>query len=338
MIVVTLYVKKNHPPSDQAIQDLEALHKDHPHQLAVIDIQSQPDIEAAFAGIVPVAQIGPYRLQSTFTRQDLKVALGAAIDRSEHINRIGDTNHAKRVERGHKFSGTDRFSLWLSKYYMVVISVILILYVGLPFLAPVLAKGGAVGSANVIYKIYSPLCHQLPYRSWFMYGTQPYYPRELAGIEGVATYEQIIGADSLDVRNNRTFTGVEEQGYGAESVGFKVALCQRDVAIYGSMALFAILFMLTGRKIKPLPWYLWFIFGLIPIGIDGVSQLPSLISQMPDWLIIRESTPILRTITGSLFGITTAWYLFPMIEESMRETRKMLAGKKAVVSQIQQTS
>ncbi|MHB1384976.1 MAG: hypothetical protein ACYCYC_11680, partial [Bellilinea sp.] len=77
---------------------------------------------------------------------------------------------------------------------------------------------------------------------------------------------------------------------------------------------------------------------LVPIGIDGVSQLPSLISQLPDWMIIRESTPILRTITGALFGITTSWYLFPMIEESMRETRKMLAGKKAVVSQIQQAS
>ncbi|MHB8819976.1 MAG: DUF2085 domain-containing protein, partial [Bellilinea sp.] len=101
---------------------------------------------------------------------------------------------------------------------------------------------------------------------------------------------------------------------------------------------FSLLFWLTGRKIKPLPWFLWLLFGLVPIGIDGVSQLPSLISQLPDWMIIRESTPILRTITGALFGITTSWYLFPMIEESMRETRKMLAGKKAVVSQIQQAS
>ncbi|MHB0922821.1 MAG: DUF2085 domain-containing protein [Bellilinea sp.] len=338
MIVVTLYVKRNHPASEQAKSDLEHLSKDHPHQLAVVDIQTQPDLEAAFDGMVPVAQIGPYRLQSPFTRQDLKVALGAAADRSQHLNRIGDTSHTKRVERGHHFSGTDRFSLWLSQNYMGLISLVLIFYVGLPFLAPVLAKTGAVGSARVIYTMYSPLCHQLPYRSWFLYGTQPYYPRELAGIQGVATYEEIIGADATDVGNNRKFIGVEELGYGAEAVGYKVALCQRDIAIYGSMALFSLLFWLTGRKIKPLPWFLWLLFGLVPIGIDGVSQLPSLISQLPDWMIIRESTPILRTITGALFGITTSWYLFPMIEESMRETRKMLAGKKAVVSQIQQAS
>ncbi len=100
------------------------------------------------------------------------------------------------------------------------------------------------------------------------------------------------------------------------------------------MTLFALLFMVTGRKMIPLPWYLWLLFGLIPIGIDGVSQLPSLISQMPDWMLIRESTPILRTVTGGLFGLTTSWYLFPMIEESMRETRKMLTSKLAVVSQI----
>jgi uncharacterized membrane protein len=121
-------------------------------------------------------------------------------------------------------------------------------------------------------------------------------------------------------------------------VGYKVALCERDVAIYGSLALFAILFMLSGRKIKPLPWYLWVVFGLIPIGVDGLSQLPSVIQQLPDWLIMRESTPVLRTLTGMLFGLTTAWYLFPTIEESMREARQMLTRKMAVVSQLERAS
>ncbi len=334
MIVVTLYTRKNHSPSDQAIADLKQLQSQHPHQLAVVDIETSSDLQAAFGDKVPVAQIGPYRLQSPFTLQDLKVALGAAADRSDHLTRLGDEAHSRRVERGHTFSKADRISLWLSRQYMAVISAVLILYIGLPFLAPVLAKNGAVGPANVIYKIYSPLCHQLPYRSWFLYGFQPYYPRELAGIQGVATYEEVIGTDEYNVGQARKFTGIGEQGYGAEPVGYKVALCQRDVAIYGSMTLFAILFMVTGRKIKPLPWYLWFIFGLIPIGIDGVSQLPSLIGRMPDWMLIRESTPILRTLTGGLFGLTTSWYLFPMIEESMRETRKMLTSKLAVVSQI----
>jgi uncharacterized membrane protein len=66
---------------------------------------------------------------------------------------------------------------------------------------------------------------------------------------------------------------------------------------------------------------------MIPMGIDGVSQLPSLITTNIAWLPIRESTPLLRTITGLLFGMTTAWFGFPLIEETMRDSRKALNKK-----------
>ncbi|HWR66593.1 MAG TPA: DUF2085 domain-containing protein [Bellilinea sp.] len=335
MIVVTLYVKQNHAASDQAILDLRSLESDYPHQLALVDVDATPEFSAALSSELPVAQIGPYRLTAPITLQRLQVALGAARDRNDHLDKIGDVGHTRRVERGHNISSADRFSWWLSRWYMVVIAGLLILYVGLPFLAPVFARAGATGAARLIYTVYSPLCHQLPFRSWFLWGSQAYYPRELAGIPGVATYEQFTGSSGVRVTTERKFTGVEELGFGAEAAGYKVALCQRDVAIYAAMALFALLFIATGRKIKALPWYLWVLIGLGPIGLDGFSQLPSLIAQLPDWMLIRESTPVLRSLTGGLFGLTTAWYLFPMIEDSMRETRKMLAGKFAVVAQIQ---
>jgi uncharacterized membrane protein len=73
----------------------------------------------------------------------------------------------------------------------------------------------------------------------------------------------------------------------------------------------------------------------VPIGLDGVSQLPSLISIFPDWMIMRESTPVLRILTGALFGLATAWFLYPMIEESMNETRNLLAGKRIIIPQLQ---
>jgi len=34
-------------------------------------------------------------------------------------------------------------------------------------------------------------------------------------------------------------------------------------------------------------------------------------------------------LTGFLFGITTGWYLFPVIEETMMETRRALVWKNA---------
>jgi peptidoglycan/LPS O-acetylase OafA/YrhL len=61
--------------------------------------------------------------------------------------------------------------------------------------------------------------------------------------------------------------------------------------------------------------------------LDGGSQLSSSLPFLPDWFPARESTPLLRVVTGALFGITTAWFLYPYVEESMRETRALLARK-----------
>lgn len=334
---MTVFVEKGNPACDQVIQDLNSLREAHPHQLAVVDIAENPDLSSSYAGLAPIVQIGPYKLQQPISRQDLQVALGAARDRDAHLDQIGDKTYTRRIERGRSLNAADRISYWLSHHYMFVINFLLGLYVGLPFIAPILARNGYSLAARTIQTIYSPLCHQLPYRSWFLFGEQPYYPRELAGIEQVGAYEELIGGNAADLGAARKFIGSEEIGYGAGQIGYKVVLCQRDVAIYGALFLFGVIFALTGRKIKPIPWFLWIALGLAPIAIDGGSQLPGLISALPDWLIMRESTPILRTITGGLFGLMTAWYLFPMIEDSMRETRALVARKMAVVPQIQKT-
>ena len=201
------------------------------------------------------------------------------------------------------------------------------LYVGLPFLAPYFLKIGAELPANIIYTIYKPLCHQLAFRSWFIFGEQPYYPRNAAGIEGVMSYEDISNQPVINIREAQKFKGNEFTGY-------KVALCQRDVAIYASMLLFGLLFVLSGRRIKSIKWYIWVIIALVPIGFDGVSQLPGLASSLPDWIPIRESNPTLRTITGALFGFFTAWYLFPLIEESMVETRTIVTEKMKYIKSL----
>jgi uncharacterized membrane protein len=338
MMVVTIYIKANDPTCEEAIASLNSLQDDHPHQLAIINIENEKLLRDSFEERVPVVHIGPYKLHSPFTQQDLVVALGAARDRSNHLERIGDKHHERRIKRGRKLNSADRMTYWISHHYMGLINVLLFMYVGLPFLAPVLARMGADFPSRVLYTIYRPLCHQLSFRSWFIFGEQAYYPRDLAGISGVASYEKFFGADSTFLDPARRFIGNEEIGYGLGRAGFKVALCQRDIAIYGAMLLFGLVFAITGKRIKTIPWYLWVAFGLVPIGLDGVSQLPSLLNFLPDWLFIRESTPLLRSVTGMLFGLTTAWYLFPMIAASMRDAQQLLAGKMAVVAQIEPQS
>jgi uncharacterized membrane protein len=64
---------------------------------------------------------------------------------------------------------------------------------------------------------------------------------------------------------------------------------------------------------------------MLPIGLDGFSQL---LSQPPlNFFPYRESTPFFRSLTGFLFGFTTAWFGYPMVEESMAEARQVLAAK-----------
>jgi uncharacterized membrane protein len=142
----------------------------------------------------------------------------------------------------------------------------------------------------------------------------------------VITYESLQNTSNIDLLDARSFNG-------NPVVGYKVALCERDVAIYGSMFLFGLVYAATGRRLRTIPWYVWLIVGIGPIGLDGFSQLPSLINHLPAWLPLRESTPLLRSITGGLFGWMTAWYLFPMIEETARETRRIMERKQIVIQQ-----
>ncbi|HZW02715.1 MAG TPA: DUF2085 domain-containing protein [Anaerolineaceae bacterium] len=327
MITVTLYRSSDCPLCDQVQADLDTLQASNPHRLAVVDIDTDPALQERYRTLVPLVQVGPYRLKSPVSRQEIQVALGAAADRVGQLEQIGDKEHRQRLDRGHSVSKLDRFSSWFSTHYMVLINAMLLLYVGLPFLAPVLAKSGMEFPARVIYTIYKPLCHQLAFRSWFLFGPQPAYPLELADVPGLVPYEEVFHEDHFDITFARGFIGNDATGY-------KVAICERDVAIYGVMALFGIVFALTGRRIKAVPWYVWLALGVVPVGFDGVSQLPAFLQFMVDWLPARESTPLLRTITGGLFGLMTAWYLFPMIESSMRETRVMMSSKVTIVDQL----
>ena len=64
-------------------------------------------------------------------------------------------------------------------------------------MAPVLEKAQAPAVARVIYRMYSPLCHQFAFRSFFLFGEQAYYPLQEAGLTGVKTFEQVSGLPDL---------------------------------------------------------------------------------------------------------------------------------------------
>ncbi len=319
MLTVTLYTKEGCPLCLEAEQTLRALAEEIPHRLVLIDIEEEEI--PTYQDQIPLLEIGPYQVKAPFTKQTLKITLAAARDRLDQLNDMDTPEHRKRVEKGKQISMTDRLFRVLSKRYMAVFNIAVLLYVGLAFLAPVLQHNGNTAPARIIYTVYSRLCHQLAFRSWFLYGDQLAYPREVAGVAGLQTYQEATGNDPLDLRTAQKFLGNDR-------VGYKTALCQRDVAIYGGILAFGLLFTVTGKRIRSLPIAAWVILGMVPIGLDGVSQI---LSQLPwDLIPFRESTPLLRTITGGLFGFSTAWFGYPLVEESMADTRKVLAVKQAV--------
>jgi uncharacterized membrane protein len=319
MISVTLYTRKDCHLCEQALEDLQALKSAIPHQLNLVDVDGNRDLLLAYGLEIPVAEVGPYKLKAPFDRQQLAMTLAAASDREKALERLD-----KPSDQARQINGADRFSYWLTRRYMLFFNLLVAIYLGLPFLAPVLMAAGIPGPARLIYRAYSLVCHQLAYRSWFLFGEQAAYPHSAAKVPDLLSYGQATGKVETDILQARQYIGDAQ-------IGYKVALCERDVAIYAGMLAFGMVFSLSGKRLKPLPWFLWVAIGIIPIAADGLSQL---LSQPPLNLIppfnlfpYRESTPLLRTLTGALFGITTAWFGYPLVEESMADSRRYMAEK-----------
>jgi uncharacterized membrane protein len=190
----------------------------------------------------------------------------------------------------------DKLILQLAKHWLFLANLTWGLYVGLPILAPILMLTGHTWLGYVIHRAYKVACHQMPWRSFFIDGPQMVY-----------TYDEL-----------RTLVGpaLTMRYVGDVTIGYKVAICQRDVATYGAIALAGLLFGLVRHRLKPLP--IWaFVLLLVPMGIDGITQLFGL----------RESNWQLRTITGALFGLASVWLAYPYLEEGMRDIRDTVNDK-----------
>jgi uncharacterized membrane protein len=190
-----------------------------------------------------------------------------------------------------------RFMRWFSAHWLLVANLALAIYIGLPALAPVLIHAGHERAAGLIYTLFSPLCHQLPERSFFLFGEHAvYHYGELSHTLGGFVPSRYIGNAEL---------------------GFKVAVCERCVSIYGIGLQAGLLFALVRHRLKPLS-IKGFLAMIAPMGIDGTGQLIGL------W----ESTWWSRLVTGALFGVACVWLLYPYLERGMREvwaeSRRML--------------
>lgn len=213
----------------------------------------------------------------------------------------------------------DRLAAWFSRHWLAAINVAIAIYIGLPVLAPVLMANGRPGPARVIYKLYLFMCHELPQRSYFLYGPQAVY-----------SLDQLVEAAGVNELWGYPVSGDFREFVGSPRLGYKVALCQRDMAIYGAMLLSGLAFAALRKRPRPIPVWIYILVGVIPIGLDGGSQLISyLFPRLAPGGVPRESTWVLRTITGALFGWATMWLVLPYLHESFTSIDEQLDSRQA---------
>lgn len=211
---------------------------------------------------------------------------------------------------------------YIRRYWIIPLSIFLGIYVGLPFLAPVLMHVGWSNAGRVIYFIYSWLCHQLPERSYFLFG--PKFTYSLTELQ--------------NAWQNTINPAILRQFIGSPEMGWKVAWSDRMVSMYTSLWLFGLLWWPFRRKIKPLP--LWgLLLLLLPMALDGTSHFFSDLAGIGEgfrysnlWLavITRQALPasfyageawgsfnsLMRLLTGIMFGLGIVWYTYPYLEKA----------------------
>ena len=208
-------------------------------------------------------------------------------------------------------------------HWIILFGLVFGLYVGLPFLAPVFTHIGWKGAGSAIYFIYSFFCHQLPERSFFLFGPKLTY-----------TLPEIQAAwqDTNNLVILRKFIGNPEMGW-------KVAWSDRMVSMFTSLWVFSLLWWPLRRRLPKLP-VLGLVLLLIPMALDGTTHFLSDLAGIGQgfrdtnqWLAtLTHNTfrpefyagdawgsfnSLMRLLTGLLFGLGIAWFAFPYLGEAL---------------------
>lgn len=329
---VTLFTRDHCELCDEARAELHRISQTLPLNIIEIDIDSDERLEREYGERIPVIGVDSTQFAAPIDWHELKATL-IATEATGSYSSQPVTGRKRRL-----VIGMDKGILWLARHWLAVLSLFVALYAGIPFLAPIAMENGATGLANTIYTVYSPVCHQFAFRSWFLYGDQTAYPRARAEVDSLTPFETYAanepafnGIDLTTLDNDLIITA--KRFIGSDRMGWKVAFCERDVAIYAALALSGVLFIFlkrAGVDVPKLPFWAYVLIAIVPIGLDGFSQYfanPPFNAFGLDAYPIRESTPFLRVLTGALFGFGNGWLVFPYIEESMQETVEMLETK-----------
>jgi uncharacterized membrane protein len=225
---------------------------------------------------------------------------------------------------------------FINKYWFAIFMFFSLTWVGLPWLAPVFMHWGWESAAQIIYDLYSWQCHQLPQRSFFMFGDRMSYSLE---------YIQSIWIDTHDLIELRQFIG-------NATIGYKVAWSDRMVSAYTSLPLAGLIIRITRHRPKPFP-AIWFLILIMPMAADGFTHLMSDIegighgfrytnawlAELTDYNLsnsfysgdsLGSFNSWMRLLTGVLFGIGSMAFAFPYMLEAFEGTSTNASNRQQV--------
>jgi uncharacterized membrane protein len=224
-----------------------------------------------------------------------------------------------------KVSLATRIGRWFESHWLLTFNVAWGVFVILPWLAPIFMTLGLTWPGRAVYFIYNFFCHQLPERSWFLFGSQISYSQA----EIAAAWNRPLSAISNEL--------IRRQFIGTPELGWKVAWSDRMISMYGGIFLFGLLYAWwreRGFQARGMPWWLFLLF-LVPMALDGTTHLINDVlrldfRQTNEWAAILTNyilptdfyagdhfgslNSLLRLITGILFGFGVVGFLWPLME------------------------
>ncbi len=220
----------------------------------------------------------------------------------------------------------DRLADWLITHWLLVALTAIGVWNLLPWLTPLFMELGWIFPARVVHTAYVAFCHQLPQRSWFLFGDQFTY-----------SYDQIVFAMTGSSEHVLPLT---MRGFiGTPEMGWKLAWSDRMISFYGGWLLVGLIYAVLRPR--------WRGFGLtlaivlmFPMLVDGVTHMVSDLGglrigfrESNVWLAMLTNyafapefyagdqwgsfNSIMRLITGLLAALGMIGWVFPYIDRAM---------------------
>lgn len=223
----------------------------------------------------------------------------------------------------------NRRILWLGQHWLGVFNTFFFLYVGLPFLAPILLANGYTGAANAIYSFYRLACHQLPSRSYFILGEQVAFCHR-----DVAIYGSFFlgGLGYSLVRSRLRPPQLRWYVFFLWPIALDGGLQLASDWLYTGMsmgALWVIGLIAMGitsailHSFKYLTWHSFLYFSAGPLGLIYLTYFGP-----------YQSDLFRRTLSGVIFGLATVWLAYPYLEDAFRDICQQVNANLAKASGV----